>query len=184
MRHWKAAVCLGLSVVFSGCIKSCVSGRGLAPEQVVEAYLQASFNLQKVEDRNLLMIYTTGPLKEAIGSAQDAVIKKAYIDRRYQVASFSVVERRDRTPRETDVTFQLKYRDLGTADENIAPDNAPTVTTENTVSVVKEKGEWLIRDVVGAKTSIDFAVSKDAEIKPRPEGERTPPEEVQLEKAP
>ncbi len=41
---------------------------------------------------------------------------------------------------------------------------APSVTTENTVVLIKESGSWLIRDVVGNKTSIDFPVSDESKI--------------------
>jgi len=33
---------------------------------------------------------------------------------------------------------------------------------------VKEKGQWNLRDVIGAKTTFDFPVSKDQEIKALP----------------
>ena len=90
------------------------------------------------------------------------MIKTAYVDRKYELLNYSVVERRDRTPKETEITFQIEFKDLGT--EGVAPDQAPLVTTENTVSVVKKNQIWLIRDVLGNRTSIDFPVSKDSEI--------------------
>ncbi len=50
------------------------------------------------------------------------------------------------------------------------------MTTENSVSVVKENGVWLIRDVLGNKTSIDFPVSEESRITAKP-GVVTPDEE-------
>ena len=32
----------------------------------------------------------------------------AFIERRYEIQNYSVVERRDRTPRETEVSFQIR----------------------------------------------------------------------------
>jgi hypothetical protein len=137
--------------------------RDMTPEQVVEAYLDIALNMTDVDQRDLLLEYTTGNLRESIEQASDEVIKEAYVDRKYELENYSVVERRDRTPRETEITFQIEFKDLGTAEES-DPATAPKVTTENTVSVVKKDQIWLIRDVLGNKTSIDFPVSKDSQI--------------------
>jgi hypothetical protein len=42
------------------------------------------------------------------------------------------------------------------------------VETENSVALIKEKGAWFIRDVIGAKTRIDFPVSVESEIRAKP----------------
>ena len=68
------------------------------------------------------------------------------------------MERRDRTPRETEITFQLKYLDF--PEDSKKSSEATEVVTENTVAVIKEKGKWLIREVVGNKTTFDFPISE------------------------
>jgi hypothetical protein len=158
-----------LSCLFiTGCTSFCGTKRAdMTPEQVVEKYLDISLNMNDIKQRDLLLEFATGNLKNAIESAPPEVIKAAYIDRRYSMQTYSVVERRDRTPRETEITFQLTYNDLGT-EGNVKTDEAPIVTTENSVSVVKENGIWLIRDVLGNKTSIDFPVSEESRITAKP----------------
>lgn len=154
-------------LALTGCTSQCGSNRGnLTPEQVVEAYLDVALNMTEVAQRDRLIEYTTGNLKAAIESSSAETIKTAYVDRKYKIVSYSVVERRDRTPRETEITFQLTYNDLGL--EGKDPKDAPTVTTENTVSVVREKGAWLIKDVLGNKTAIDFPVSEESKITAKP----------------
>jgi hypothetical protein len=140
----------------------------MKPEQVVEAYLDLSFNMKDVGDRELLLDLTTGNLKAAIEGAAPDTIKAAFIERRYEIQNYSVVERRDRTPRETEVSFQLTYLDLGGGKDAKAAKDAPKVTTENTVSVVRQGGVWLIRDVLGNKTAIDFPVSEESRITAKP----------------
>lgn len=160
-----AAMTVALFVVAS-CTRMCGSSRrDMTPEQVVEAYLDVSLNMKDVGEREVLISLTTGNLKNAIQQATDDTIKQAFIDRHYKLEEYSVVERRDRTPRETEVTFSLTYRDLGTTQATPEAD-APKVTTENTVSVVKENKMWLIRDVIGKKTTIDFPVMPADVIKP------------------
>ena len=159
-RYWRLFL---VAVFLSGCTNMCMGDRrDMTPEQVVEAYLDVALNMDEVDQRDLLYEYTTGNLRESIEQADDATIKTAYVDRRYDLLNYSVVERRDRTPRETEITFQIEFKDLGT--DNLPEDQAPKVTTENTVSVVKKNQIWLIRDVLGNKTSIDFPVSKDSQI--------------------
>jgi hypothetical protein len=134
----------------------------MSPEQVVEGYLDKALNMKEISERDQLADYTTGNLKAAIESASPETIKSAYIDRTYKLKNYSVIERRDRTPRETEITFRLTYQDLVPATK--AETEAPEVTTENTVVLIKESGAWLIRDVVGNKTSIDFPVSEESKI--------------------
>lgn len=149
----------------SGCTSMCHHSREeMTPEQVVEAYLDVALNMQDLTQREALLDYTTGNLREAIANASDDMIKQAYIDKNYKLENYSVVERRDRTPRETEITFILTYRDLGESDKTAVQD-AVQIKTENTVSVVNQKQRWLIRDVLGKKSSFDFPLAQGAEIK-------------------
>jgi len=155
---------------FTSCVKSCGNQRdSMPPEKVVEGYLNTALNMKNLSQREELLQYTTGRLKDAIVAASDEVVINAYVKRHYELESYAVIERRDRTPRETEITFRLKYKDLGIADQRPTDTTtAPTVHTENTVALIKEKGAWFIRDVVGAKTSIDFPVSAESEIRAKP----------------
>lgn len=156
-----------VALAVTGCTSMCGKSRAsLTPEQVVEGYLDVALNMNDISERDRLLDYTTGNLKSAIEASSPETIKVAYVDRKYKIENYSVVERRDRTPRETEITFQLTYHDLGT--DNKKEDESPKVTTENSVSVVKENGMWLIRDVLGNKTSIDFPVSAESRIDAKP----------------
>jgi len=160
-----------------GCSKMCGSGRNdMTPEQVVQTYLDISLNMTKVEQKQDLMKLTTGNLKNALVQAPDDVITAAFIKQNYKLERYSVVERRDRTPRETEITFLLTYRNLG-ADKKADPETAPKTTTENTLSVVKEDGAWFIRDVLGKKTSIDFLLDEEIKASPGPGIDEAPPAE-------
>ncbi len=151
-----------------GCTKMCGQGReDLTPEQVVQLYLDISLNMTKVEQKQDLMLLTTGNLKNALVQAPDDIITKAFIKQNYQLERYSVIERRDRTPRETEITFSLVYLNLG-PDKKVKPTDAPRTTTENTLSVVREGGAWYIRDVLGKKTSIDFLLEEQIKAAPGP----------------
>lgn len=180
-RIWQPAV---WALVLTGCTSMCGTKRTeMKPEQVVEAYLQISLNMSTVEERDALMDYTTGNLRAAIESASPETITAAFINKQYEILNYSVVERRDLTPRETEVTFQLTYHDL--SDGKKDPKEAPKVTTENTVSVVKQSGVWAIRDVLGNKTTIDFPVSDESRITARPgPGIDEDPQPVPVEEEP
>ncbi len=161
--------------LITGCTNMCGAKRStMSPEQVVEAYLEKALNLKDVSERDQLIEYTTGNLKAAIESASPETIKAAYVDRAYKLDNYSVIERLDRTPRETEITFQLTYLDVVPASK--ATEEAPKVTTENTVSLIKESGMWLMRDVIGNKTSIDFPISNESKITAKP-GQLSPLED-------
>lgn len=158
-----------------GCTKMCSSGRdSMTPEEVVQAYLDISLNMTEVGQKKELMKLTTGNLKNALEGASDDVITSAFIKQNFKLDRYSVVERRDRTPRETEITFQLSYRNLG-PEKAVKLEDAPQTTTENTVSVVKRDGAWFISDVLGKKTSIDFILGD--EIKPAAGGSDPGPAE-------
>lgn len=177
-RNMGSLVRLGIVLLaIPGCAKFCGANRSeQSPEQVVEGYLDVALNMTDVNQRDKLLQFTTGNLKQAIASVSDETIRRAYIDRKYEILSYAVIERRDRTPRETEITFQLSYKDLGEgATAKAKGSDAPKVVTENTVSVVKEREAWSIRDVIGQKTSIDFPVSQDSRIEARPGDNHPPP---------
>ena len=138
----------------------------MSAEEVVQAYLDTAFNMEKVEQKKDLMAYTIGPLKDAIAGATDETIKTAYIDKRYKLQRFALVDRRDRTPHETEITFQLSYKELpeGVSDEA----QAVQIVTENKVVAVKDNGVWFIREVVGNRTSFDFPVLPSSRITATP----------------
>jgi hypothetical protein len=136
----------------------------MTAEQVVEAYLNVALNMEKLEQKALLLDYATGELKDAIAGASDETMKKAYLERRYTLKRFTLIRRQDHTPRETEITYQLTYNELP---EDVSEESkAVTVTTENTVQLVKEKSLWFIRNVIGSKTSFDFPISAVEKITP------------------
>lgn len=169
-----------VSIFFSfllliGCTKMCSSGREtMTPEEVVQAYLDISLNMTEVAQKKELLKLTTGVLKSALEGASDDLVSSAFIKQNFKLERYSVVERRDRTPRETEITFYMSYKNLG-PDKSIKPENAPQTTTENTVSVVKRDGAWYIADVLGKKTSIDFILGD--EVKPAAGGSDPGPAE-------
>jgi len=155
-------------VMLGSCSKLCTRAHiDMTPEEVVEAYLNQAFNMTNVSQRVDLMKYTRGPLRSSIEAASDQTIKEAYIDKRYLLERYSIVERRDRTPRETEITFETVYKQLAKdgPDDSLESSEIPTVTTENTVSVIRDSKIWYINDVLNKKSSFDFPITQDSEIK-------------------
>ena len=147
------------------CQSMCQGSRdSMTPEEVVEAYLDISLNIEDPAEKESLLDLTAGNLHSSINSASDETIMNAFVNKHYILQNYSVIDRRDRTPRETEITFLLVYKDLSNNPDQKQED-APEVSTENTVAVIKEQGRWLIRDVIGKATTIDFPVSGDV-IKP------------------
>ncbi|NRA44689.1 MAG: hypothetical protein HRU09_07020 [Oligoflexales bacterium] len=168
MKQWNLPWKVYLaSFLLTACSTMCSkSHEEMSAEEVVEAYLDFALNITDVSEKEELMEFTTGNLEAALAGATDETFMTAYVERKYKITRFSLLERRDRTPRETEITFQLTYRDIPEGSNDIK--DAPEVTTENTVAVIKEKGKWLVREVVGNKTTFDFPTSELSKITAKP----------------
>lgn len=146
-----------IGLLITGCTNMCAtSHKEMTAEEVVEAYLDAAFNIQNVDDIGILIKYTSGNLKQALESADAKTVELVFINKKYNLNRFSVIERRDRTPREVEVTYELAYNELNDESSKDA-----LVLTENTLNLVKQKGAWFITDVIGGQTSIDFQVASE-----------------------
>lgn len=155
-----------IAIILVSCTSLCQKAhQQMSPEEVVEAYLNVAFNMTDTKQKVYLIKYTTGPLKEAIQRVSDEVIFKAYIEKKYKLQSYSVIERKDKTPRETEITFKLVYQVLQPQDNLTRSESLPLITTENTVAVVRENNLWLIRNVLNKKSAIDFPLAMAAEVK-------------------
>lgn len=152
---------LWLSVfIFAGCTNMCTPRhKDMTAEEVVEKYLDIAFNIQYVDQVKALISLTSGNLKESLEEADAQTVQRVFIDKKYALKRFSITQRRDRTPREVEITYELAYNELN---EGSASD--ADVLTEKTLSLVKKDGAWYVADVIGGKTAIDFQIG--AEIKP------------------
>ncbi len=144
--------------VFSamGCVQTCESKRlKMSPDKVVEEYLDTAFGMTDMGQKELLLSYTTGKLRNALKSATDEKFEEAFLKRKFKLESYSIVERTDISPNDVAIVFQLKYRN--NFDKQEGADESPLVTTENTVRVVRKKQKvWFVEDVLSADTTIDF----------------------------
>ena len=153
-----------LSLFFIGCTKMCTQTReSMSPKDVVEAYLRTAFNIQELKQKELILQYVTGDLKNAISGASDDTIMEAYVKPRYVLKNMYIIEQDNKTPRETEVSYQLQYQENP---ENQKISEASTITTENRVSLIKENGRWYIQGVISKETSIEFPLLKISVIKP------------------
>jgi len=155
-----------LLLSFVSCTKTCSTREreAMTPEQVVQKYLDISFSMNTVDDRAKLVNLTIGPLREQLETVPDISIAEAFVDKRYLLEEYELIERRDRTPRETEITYRLVYKNLENG--TVSPANAAKIETNNTVSVIRYKGAWAIRDVIGKQTTIDFPLEGGSVVTP------------------
>lgn len=158
----------GLVLLFAtGCTKSCSRTHSdLRPDEVVETFLDIALSMTQVSEKSYLLQLTTGSMKKAIADATDDQIKEIYINKNYEIIDYSVVEQDSKSPRRVDITFKLRYKDLGSIDVPIDNEKAATVTAENTVRVERKEKIWLISETLGKKSSIDFPLTAEDVITP------------------
>jgi deoxyribodipyrimidine photolyase-like uncharacterized protein len=163
MRYYQTM--FSLSAIMVACTSTCQKNhKAMSAEQVLEAYLDIALNFQSLDQKDQLISYTTGSLEAALAGSPDEIMRKAYLDKRYQVESFFVIKRNDRTPRETEISYHIKYKTTESREQSF--DSVPVIDAENTVLMIKEKGAWRIEDVLGNAASFEFPVTKANEIKP------------------
>lgn len=105
-----------LSLGLTACVSWCETSReDLTPLEVLERYIEVSTSMTDVEQKEVLLSYTAGNLRSSIEGATDQAIRRAFIERKYSLDSFSLVSQRDRTPRETEITFYISYYEIGRA---------------------------------------------------------------------
>lgn len=150
------------------------SHKNMSAEEVVEAYLTKAFNLNSVNEVVSLIALTSGNLKQALEEADASTIDRIFVQSRYAVNQFSFVERKDLTPREVIITYQLSYQKLSqtlsdegdqtknNTDDQQADSDQAMIHIENSLSLIRKEGAWFITDVIGGKTTIDFLI--DTEI--------------------
>jgi hypothetical protein len=164
-QFMKHVLFFGLLLAIAGCNRGCSkSHNDMTPEEVVEAYLDASLNAQSLADKDNILQYTTGALRRSIAQATDEAFTKSYIDRDIKLEAYAVVQSKKRTLRETEITYELRFKNLlEPNDKNemvkIKESEAALINSENTVSVVREDRLWMIRDVLGNTTSMEFPLN-------------------------
>jgi hypothetical protein len=127
----------------------------MAPDKVVEEYLDTAFGMTDASQKDILLSYTTGKLRNALKSATDEKFSEAFLKRKFKLESYAIVERTDISPNDVEIVFELKYRN--THDSQGEANQSPLVTTENTVRVVRKKQKvWFVEDVLSADTTIDY----------------------------
>ncbi len=143
----------------TACTKMCSKPHSeMGAEEVLEAYLNIALNMERQEQKYDLMEYTTAELKTVLAGADEETIGEAYIDKRYSIEKFSIVERKDLSPREIQLTFHLQYKEKQ-AHEPTNKQSA-TITTESSVILLKENEKWYIAEVAGNKTNFDFPLGE------------------------
>lgn len=154
------------TLLLTGCASMCKPSRkNMTPEEVVEVYLNTTLNMSRISEVNQLVALTTGNLKNVLEATSDEVFQKVFINRSYKLISFSITDRHDKTPREVEITYELKYNQFDKS-QNITEENAATTSTEHTLSLIKKEGVWYIHDLLGSQASIDFPVTDESKITP------------------
>jgi hypothetical protein len=155
-----------LALLVVGCTKMCSPSRkDMTPEEVVEGYLTITLNMTNLAQVNELVSYTLGNLRQVLHSTPDETYQKVFIDKSYKLHKFSIINHKDLTPREAEITYQLQFNQFDKS-QGIDEKNAALITTEHTLSLIKKDGVWYIQDLLGSKATFDFPVTPENTITP------------------
>ena len=90
-------------VIFSviGCVQTCESERlRMAPDKVVEEYLDTAFGMTDIAQKDILLSYTTGKLRNALQTATDEKFAEAFLKRKFKLISYACLLYTSPSPRD------------------------------------------------------------------------------------
>ena len=145
-------------LLLSGCgVRMCGSSRDtMLPEDVVKSYIEAAFNMTTLEEKSLLISYTTGDLKSALLKTSDDTIEEIYMKKKYEMETLDIASAQYKTPVECEVSYNLSYQENFEQNESSTKPLRLVVKAQNTVSLLKTEEGWFIEGVLGKKSQVVF----------------------------
>ena len=119
------------------------------PKQRLNAYISQSFDVRKVDDRDSLMAYLTGPAKVRLAAWSPEQFREAFIESKREFVKLVFSEIKPVSPTETNITYELTYIDKGKSS------NAK-VTHKKLCQLVQDQGGWFIKDVRSIKELVEY----------------------------
>lgn len=136
--------------VASGCTRKDSSEN--SPRQRLADYIGTSFAIKTPEDKQKLIGFLTGNAKIRLSAWSDEQFRSAFVDTKRQFIKLSVREIKEINDHEANITYELTYLDQGRGSD-------AKVTHRRLCEMVKEDGQWKIRDVQNLRELIEY---KDA----------------------
>lgn len=138
----------------SGCSGGCWR-QDVPPENQLHTYITRAVNASVPDDRDGIIELTADPLRAALANLSPTDFKKAYLDTKFEVQTFEILQRQDLSEKEIHMDFRIVYRSW-TAGE--VPDRVPTVDTRNRAILKYEFGRWALANVESLESNFHWEI--------------------------
>lgn len=172
-RLKRIMMAVGGFLVTTGCTGGGCSRLDIPPEEQLQSYIERAVNVTLPEDRERIVELTADPLKSALTNLSASDFKKAYIDTKFEVQTFEVLQRADTGEKECEIDFRIVYRSW-LPGEN--PERAPLVDTRNRAIMQYEYGRWALANVESLDSEFRWEIGLSLD-----DVEAAPPEATPVE---
>ncbi len=129
-----------------GCSRSV---ENFSPKSVLEKYIQLSFNVRSLDDRQKLVEFLSGDTKTRLIAWSDEQFLKAFVESTRQFRRLRILETKKTSEAETLITYELSFDERNKSGPS-------RVVQKKLCVVVKEGSDWKIREVKSIRESIEY----------------------------
>lgn len=145
-----SAMALGAAV--AGCTRAPEIGGD--PKARLTEYIQGSFNVKGISDRQRLLGILSGDARTRLAAWSDDQFREAFMSARRELLKISFKEVKPINPAEVSVTYEVVYTDKGRANSS----GPAKVTNKKLAQMVRgADGGWTIADVHNIKELIEYS---------------------------
>ena len=129
---------------------ACTSKTGdQTPVKTLESYVQASFNVNGIEDKARMEDMLIGDTKQRLQVWSDEQFLKAFVETKKKFGTLKILENRKVNDQEVALTYELSFREGEKEKE-------AKITQRKLCMMVLVDGAWKIREVRSQRESIEY----------------------------
>lgn len=141
-----------ISFLMASCTK--FQERSDDPKSRLTGYINKSFSVKDISDKNELISYLTGDAKTRLGGWSEEQFRTAFIDSKREFLKLSFREVKTISASEVQVTYELTYHEGGKRADGKTHD--AQVTNKKLCRMLLENGKWQVADVRNIKELVEY----------------------------
>ena len=119
------------------------------PAKTLESYIEASFNVQGVQDKVKMENLLTGDTKQRLSIWSDEQFLKAFIETKKKFGTLKILENKKVNDQEVVITYELSFREG-------EKEKQAQITQRKLCTLVLIEGGWKIKEVRSQRESIEY----------------------------
>ena len=137
-------------IVLSGLSSACTNKvDDQTPAKTLESYIQASFNVQGIQDKAKMENLLTGDTKQRLSVWSDEQFLKAFVETKKKFGTLKILENKEVNDQEVALTYELSFREG-------EKDKLAQITQRKLCTMVFLDGGWKIKEVRSQRESIEY----------------------------